>query len=225
MRPDEHPLTPEVAASVVDALASFRYYPQNPKYDSLMRDLIDDMCPSAEAAVWVVKRAFRLWNGEWKGPQELRAILCSKYSPADGETVYSQLKEFRAGIPPENPVPGPVRAALPPGRAYSADPQMEVAAEQMVGAVARKVRELPELSAEDAERARKFGVALEEVLTAPEDREPLPAPRKPPRQSRFVRLSHDEEHAPLPPGSYRRITQEDIDRAVRELREKRGGPQ
>jgi hypothetical protein len=227
MRPGEHPLTPEAAASAMATLRQFRFYPDAPDaagYDALVLALIGDMCPSIESAAWLVKRAFRLWNGEWKGPAELRAILCTKYSPADGETVYSQLPEFKfSGIPPEKPLPQPDLVRLPPGRSFTADAKIDAEAEQAFAVIGARMPALPQLSSAERRRAAEFDKVLEEVVTPTREREdpPLPIKRRR-RRVGFVRvgadgnleLAQDEWRAPLPEGAYRRITQADVDRVV-----------
>lgn len=125
LRPGEHPMTIEVATIALDAMREFRYFPKNQMLVDLVRNEVFRMCPSAESASWLVNRCYELWNGEWKGPKELRAVLCAKYPPADGKDAISEIWDDGI-VPPESPLPeAPAVPLLPPGRAVSADESMD----------------------------------------------------------------------------------------------------
>lgn len=55
--------------------------------------LLAQMCPHKEALDWLVTTVVNR-IGVWKGPAELRGILCWKFKPADGVEFDSSLPGF-----------------------------------------------------------------------------------------------------------------------------------
>lgn len=64
--------------------------------------LLARMCPSREALDWLVLE-FVNRIGEWRGPVELRGVLCTRYRPQDGI-------EATCSIPGYRPEDGEARA-------------------------------------------------------------------------------------------------------------------
>jgi len=88
---------------------------------SAMQEKLAAMCPHKEALEWLVSRATDL-HRDWPGVVELRALLCSRYLPADGVQTYSSVFEV---IPSEHPAQESAQLALPPGHTASADSALE----------------------------------------------------------------------------------------------------
>jgi hypothetical protein len=168
------------------------------------------MCATEAEADWTTARACELYR-RWEdcGIPGLRQIVSSFRRPKDGISV-SSTAAFPDGIPASKPLPSPAPLLLPPG------PPAEV---QSATAAVRGPGELPDPGPVDAKRQREFDQVLDEVLTPPEDRPRLPRPRRV-RQSEVIRLNDDPENEPRPAGSYKRITQQDIEAEVKKLREK-----
>lgn len=88
------------ASESIGRLAILKFFPADNVARAEILKLICEMASTNEQIDWLVNRARSLWN-EWEGPRELRAILCSKFRPADGIEAYSQLAQFADGIPAE----------------------------------------------------------------------------------------------------------------------------
>lgn len=88
------------ASESIGKLAILKFFPADDVARAEILKLICEMTTTNEQIDWLVNRARSLWN-EWEGPRELRAIMCSKFRPADGIEVYSQLAQFAGGIPAE----------------------------------------------------------------------------------------------------------------------------
>jgi hypothetical protein len=56
--------------------------------------LLAQMCPSREALDWLVDQMVNR-VGIWKGPAELRGVLCWHFKPADGSEAESSIPGFR----------------------------------------------------------------------------------------------------------------------------------
>jgi len=213
------PMTSEAAAAAVEVLRDFRFYPKdNPAFDVMVAELLRAMCPTVESAQWLVKRAFMLWNAVWKGPRELRAILCVEYRPQDGIEVNFTALTAGGIVPPEKPLAAAPVLALPPGHMVSADETLDQ--QVIVSARGKNIGRLPELPPEEQQGAHAFEQVLEEVTTPPEDRKPLPPPRKV-RLSDVVRLSADVLPALRVAGTYAPVTRADIDRAIADKPDRR----
>ena len=90
-------------APLVARLGALPYFP--PVTDDNARLAVAEIFASMakdEAQVrWTVSRCLQLWD-KWEGPHELRAVLCSKFKPADGVEAGSSLPQFADGIPSES---------------------------------------------------------------------------------------------------------------------------
>lgn len=102
------------------SLSLLRFFPADEEARAMLGEILAAMCPNDEACEWLVRRTLELHN-EWPGPVELRAILCSRYPPADGVDAYSSV--WPEGIPPSKPAQTEV-LALPPGRSSGPDPKL-----------------------------------------------------------------------------------------------------
>jgi hypothetical protein len=112
----------QIAAHAVSGLSLLRFFPSDAGAKTFLAAMIQEMCETPEQAIRLVKRTFQLHN-EWPGPQELRAVFCSMFKPADGIDIASAI--YADGIPAEHPQPQAERLALPPGHIATADPQIE----------------------------------------------------------------------------------------------------
>jgi hypothetical protein len=81
-------------------LAVLRYFPADDTVRAEIVALACRMAATNEQIDWLADRCADLWN-EWQGPQEMRAVFCSKFRPADGREEFSQLAQFADGIPSE----------------------------------------------------------------------------------------------------------------------------
>lgn len=86
---------------------ALKFFPTAPEALIGIAEQVSDMCSDAEQVRWLVKRVSALYR-EWPGAFEVRAVLCSKFKPADGVEAYSQ--EYPAGIPSEKPTQAALEA-------------------------------------------------------------------------------------------------------------------
>lgn len=77
----------------VDDLGTMPYFPVESR-GSVM-NLLRRMCPTRTALRWLVAEVINHVD-KWPGLAELRAILCSRYDPADGIDQWSSLPGYRA---------------------------------------------------------------------------------------------------------------------------------
>lgn len=75
-------------------LAMCRYFPSDEGTRAAIGVLLARMCPSKEALDWLVDQ-FVNHVGEWRGPLELRGMLCTRYKPADGIEASSSVIGYR----------------------------------------------------------------------------------------------------------------------------------
>jgi hypothetical protein len=64
----------------IERLQMLAYYSKD--LNRPLADLLERMCPSEEALEWLVNQMVNK-VGVWRGPTELRGVLCSKYNPLD----------------------------------------------------------------------------------------------------------------------------------------------
>lgn len=191
--------------SLIAGLKLMKYFPSDEDaWIELAKDLAD-MAENEEQVQWLVKRVRNLY-AEWPGVHELRAVFCSRFKPKDGINAYSSV--YLDGVPLSRPervqITAPefpqIEAPLPPGHVASVDPQLE----NMVRMASAGLPKMPPaylVGKKEIEFAKK----LEEVLTAPIDREP-----EPPEPKTTIEIVPQ-----------RVITQADIDEAVRQYREQK----
>jgi len=77
----------------IGRLGMLSYFPSEPKIQAAIMDLLARMCPHLEALEWLVDQMVNR-VGAWKGPTELRGVLCWKYQPADGVEVTCSIAGF-----------------------------------------------------------------------------------------------------------------------------------
>ena len=75
-------------------LKMLAYYPTDPEAQAAVMELLAKMVPSREALTWLVDTIINR-VGQWKGPSELRGVLCWRFAPADGVEVDSSIVGFR----------------------------------------------------------------------------------------------------------------------------------
>jgi hypothetical protein len=180
-------LTEDEAAFFVTQLAAVPYFPAEPGARLAIGDELRSMANSAAEADWLVKRMRRLYE-RWPGPNEMRRVYVSRHAPRDGVMPVGISEAYPDGIPSERPPEAPYPKRLPPGEAASAAPEIETALHEAVEALPR----MPPARALDA-AGERFNDTLREIMTPPQDRDPLPAPTP------------------------QVVTQADIERAVAEL--------
>jgi len=74
-------------------LTMLRFWPAEPDTRIEAGELLARMVPSREALDWLTDAMLR--DGEWKGPGDMRRLLASRFTPADGDDG-SILTEERA---------------------------------------------------------------------------------------------------------------------------------
>lgn len=70
------------------------YFPSDPGVRGAIVALLAQICPHREALEWLVDAMINK-VGAWKGPMELRGVLCWHYRPADGIEVDATTAGFR----------------------------------------------------------------------------------------------------------------------------------
>jgi hypothetical protein len=103
------------ATEQIAKLTLMKFFPQEKQARAALVEMVCSMAGDNERIEWLVRRALVLFN-EWPGPKELRALLCSRWKPADGVEAYSSVyisDENGGGFPTEKPAPPPM---LTPGR-------------------------------------------------------------------------------------------------------------
>jgi hypothetical protein len=81
----------EAAMSMLKMLS---YFPPDPGAQGAVMELLAKMCPSREALGWLIETMTNI-VGEWKGPAELRGLLCTQFRPADGIERSCSIPGFR----------------------------------------------------------------------------------------------------------------------------------
>jgi hypothetical protein len=200
-------MNPERITILCAPLMLLKFFPTDAQARASVILLIAEMATNEDQVKWLVQRMLDLYD-EWPGPRTLRAVFCHRYKPADGKDLRTAIcPGYPEGLPSEKPEPPLL--ALPPGHAASADPELEA----MVGTAVQLSRKMP--PAVPLPRDAEFRQRLEEVLTAPSDREAvipeLPKPKSIPPVDESGRFAGTE------PLLFKRITQADIDVAVAEL--------
>jgi hypothetical protein len=79
----------------IDDLAICEYFPADEGARAAIMRLLARMVPHKEALQWLVT-TYTNKVGKWKGPVELRAVLCTKYKPSDGVEAFSSVPGFSA---------------------------------------------------------------------------------------------------------------------------------
>ncbi len=122
----------------IDTMAMLRFFPAD---GTPVADLLSQMCSNDDQVRWLARRAVALYN-EWPGPRELRAVLCSRFKPADGVEAISGVDAQGnpyfpdCVIPSERQIETPTIPALPPGHRFTADRLLEAALSDAVKTIA-----------------------------------------------------------------------------------------
>jgi hypothetical protein len=123
-------MNPKRVLDLLGRLAMLKYFPANNEavLEGLL-DLVSEMCSNEVQVEWLVKRMISGLYAEWPGPQEMRAVLCSRFRPKDGINAYSTV--YLDGIPASREAilaigPGDQKLLpLPEGKVASADERIE----------------------------------------------------------------------------------------------------
>ena len=89
-------ITAHDLAEALEELSILAYWPSAESARAAIGSLLARMVPHREALRWLV-RAMVDRVGEWRGPTELRGVLCWRYRPADGISADSTFAGFTAG--------------------------------------------------------------------------------------------------------------------------------
>ena len=87
-------IRPADAKVAIDKLSMCRFFPPDEGTRAAIETFLVRICPSKEALDWLCDQ-FSNVIGEWKGPVELRAVLCTRFPPADGIEATSSIPGFR----------------------------------------------------------------------------------------------------------------------------------
>jgi len=82
----------DLKAAVAD-LSMLRYFPADEGTRAAVAALLAAICPDKEALLWLVDE-FTNRIGEWRGPKELRAVLSTRWMPADGIEATSEIAGY-----------------------------------------------------------------------------------------------------------------------------------
>jgi hypothetical protein len=92
-------ISAEVVSRAIDRLSLMPFFPPQSSWPALV-EVISEMCSTDEQIEWLSRRMLQL-HDRWPGPHELRAVLCSKYKPADGIKANSRHPSYIHGYPYE----------------------------------------------------------------------------------------------------------------------------
>ena len=96
-------MTAKKALQLVSSMSVLKFFPSEPGARAMIAQMLIRICGTEERAEWLVNRVLVLYD-EWPGPMELRAVLCSKFQPADGIEADSTDKRYLdTGVPSEHP--------------------------------------------------------------------------------------------------------------------------
>jgi hypothetical protein len=79
--------------AVIANLSMLRFFPPEEATRAAIQALLVRMCPGKEALLWLVDE-FVNRIGEWRGPMELRAVLSTRWMPADGIEATSEIAGY-----------------------------------------------------------------------------------------------------------------------------------
>jgi len=86
--------TPADLVAAIEDLSMCAYFPSDEGVRAAIMRLLARMVPDRQALLWLVQ-AYTDRIGKWHGPAELRAVLCTRFRPADGVEAFSSLPGFR----------------------------------------------------------------------------------------------------------------------------------
>lgn len=64
-------------------MALLRHFPSTPEAQAALMHFLDRFVSTPEQSSWLADALCDAYN-EWPGPAEVRALFCTKYTPADG---------------------------------------------------------------------------------------------------------------------------------------------
>lgn len=187
------------AAKAVSKLTMLKFFPSDPNGQTAIVELCCKMAANVEQVEWLVAQVLRTFN-EWPGPAEIRKVFASKFRPQDGIAVSVCScgcgKAHAFALAPNQEWPPRLESAQPAAllEAHKLTPEEQEAERLQLAELFANRKRTPHVV---ASTPRKFSDSLREMATAPRDRPELPGPTP------------------------QIITQEDVDRAVEELRRKR----
>jgi hypothetical protein len=86
-------MTSELAAEITASFSILKFFPRVEEARLEIADLLRDMCPSAEAGIWLRERVLAKWS-EWEGPGPLRELLSERFKPADQPRAVHEYDPF-----------------------------------------------------------------------------------------------------------------------------------
>ena len=89
----------EVMHQIGRLAGTLRFFPAEADARIGIAEEVAAMCSSIEQVEWTIRRLPKLFS-EWPGMREVRAVVCSKFKPADGIQMFSE--SFPDGIPSEH---------------------------------------------------------------------------------------------------------------------------
>lgn len=117
-------LSANVISRAIEDMSLLNFFPPERAWPALV-NLIRTMCSTDAEVQWLAARVVQVWN-KWEGPAELRAVLCSKFRPADGVEGDSTLAQFSDGYPSERPqIAAPIPKQLTAAKEASNDEQCQ----------------------------------------------------------------------------------------------------
>ncbi len=187
------------AAESLSELSLLPYFPTDESARAALVGLMSSAASNNEQIEWTVAKCLAHWD-KWEGPHELRALLCSKFRPADGVEVYSRLPQFADGIPSDDDDrnqtliggAGEVKR-LPPG------PTMQLIADARTMEPAPRERDRVDEISEYTEREKAVTRALPDESEIERIRKEQESRRDPEAAAKLARELGIEEFDPARP--------------------------
>ncbi len=219
--PDECPesvLTDQERQLYVEMLAAIPWFPAESGARLAIEDEMACLCRSRAEAEWLVRRMRRLYPHKWPGPAEMRLVYCAKFDmPLDGLLPAGISSVYPDGIPSERQSQPHLVASPQPKELTAGDAQIAAG----INYVAKVLLPAPRAEARAAlRRDAEFRQTLQDLETDYLDRKKWvePKPIALPGVDADGRPIADAPPQPLPPGSYKPITQADIDATLAAMR-------
>lgn len=227
-------LTDYEADTLVGKLSLMPFAPAEPAARLALAEMFQDMIDTYAHGQQLVKRIINSPRYEkFPAPAEIRGVYCSMFPPQDGINGYSQVYPH-GDFPDAKPLVAPPLKRLPAGHAATADPELDGGFQKLLAApMGMPDPQTVRLSPEERRREAEFSRTLDAALDPPGDRNQpeddkllqveLETRRKK-RQSELVCLHPEDEfgYRPRPAGSFRPITQADVDRLVSQRSDSKG---
>lgn len=91
-------ITQDATQRCIDRLSLLPFFPSSPGQRAALAAMLLEMCSSDDQLDFIARQYMKHYR-KWEGPTELRAILCGKFKPRDGIEATSAV--FFDGIPSE----------------------------------------------------------------------------------------------------------------------------